>query len=157
MIVFDDPEATRKICDEVGVFFNPQCDHSIARIDEKGVRGGVIFQGFTGASILIHMAGFDPHWMNNDILWATFDYVFVQLKCKKLLGQVPSYNERALAIDLRLGFKIETTVKDVFPDGDLILVSMVPSECRWLKLRPRTIQRGYRHDDEQKGKGSDPA
>ena len=99
----------------------------------------MIYNCYTGASINIHIAGFDPRWGDRDLVWVGFDYPFNQLGCKKVIGQVPSYNDLALEFDLKLGFKIEAVIKDVFPNGDLFVVSMLKEDCRFLKLKPRTI------------------
>ena len=69
------------------------------------------------------------------MLWITFDYPFNQLGVKKLIGQVPSSNLKALEFDKKLGFKEEARISDVFPDGDLIVLSMRREDCRWLKIR----------------------
>lgn len=137
MITTGNLDHARTIAEEVGTFFNPACDHVISRARDGKLLGGVIFTGFTGASISIHVAGFSPHWINNNMLWITFDYPFNQLKVSKLIGQVPSCNRKALDFDLKLGFKEEARIMDIYPDGDLVILSMRRENCRWLKLKPR--------------------
>lgn len=88
------------------------------------------------------MAGFRPDWANRDMLWVAFDYPFNQLGCKKLFGQVPESNPKALEIDLKLGFKIIAKIDDVFPDGALIVVALDRDDCRWLNLKPRGLRTG---------------
>jgi RimJ/RimL family protein N-acetyltransferase len=128
----------KSIAEEVGVFFNPACDHVISRARSGRLLGGVIFTGYTTKSIAIHVAGFDKHWINSDMLWITFDYPFNQLGVTKLIGHVPSSNPKALDFNRKLGFKEEARVADVYPDGDLVILSMHRDNCRWLKLRPRS-------------------
>ncbi len=135
VIVFNDPNASRLIAEGCNVPFNPAVDVSIARVRDDKIVGGVIFSDYTGASIGIHVASFAPDWIDKAMLWITFDYPFVQLGVNKLFGQVPASNAHALDFDLRLGFQVEHVVKDVFPDGDLILVSMYRDACKWLKMR----------------------
>lgn len=136
MIVFNDLAISRAISAGCNVPFNPDCDVSIGRVEDGRLLGGVIYNDYTGASISIHVASFDPNWIDRAMLWVTFDYPFNQLKVNKLFGQVPASNAQALAFDLHVGFKIEARIKDVFPDGDLILVSMYRDDCKWLKMRP---------------------
>lgn len=136
MIVFNDPIHGQVIAEAAGTQFNVLADVCIAREEDGVLLGGVVFQNFTGASIGLHVAGFDPHWINKDMLWVTFHYPFVQLNCKKIFGQVPASNKRALEFDLKLGFKIEATISDVFEDGDCVVVSMRREDCRFLKVRP---------------------
>jgi len=125
----------KQIATEAGCFFNPECDHVISREENGKLLGGVIFSGFTGASIGIHVAGFDPHWINKDMLWITFHYPFEQLAVDKLFGQIHSRNHKAIAFDTKLGFKEEARIAGVFPDGDLIVMAMRREDCRWLNLR----------------------
>lgn len=127
----------RAIAKAAGTFFNPECDHVISRQVNGRLLGGVIFTGYTGASIGLHVAGFDPNWINRDILWLTFSYPFSQLNCAKITGTIPSSNLAAVRFNEKLGFVEETRVKDVFPDGDLIIMSMRREDCRWLKRGSR--------------------
>jgi RimJ/RimL family protein N-acetyltransferase len=127
----------RAIAKSAGTFFNPECDHVISRHENGKLLGGVIFTGFTGSSIGIHAAGFVPHWVNRDLLWITFHYPFEQLKVKKLIGQIPSGNRKALDFNENLGFKEEARIADVFPDEDLVVMSMRREDCRWLNRGSR--------------------
>lgn len=140
MIRFNHPDDGHAIAAQAGTVFNPAVDVVIAKFKEKSLRGGLILNGYTGASINMHVASFDRRWGSRDVLWVAFDYPFNQLGCKKVFGQIPANNIQALEFDLHLGFKIEARIKDVFPGGeDLIVVSMSRDECRWLDLKPRSL------------------
>ena len=141
LIVFNDHEYAAQIAARAGMVFNPAVDRCIARTGADGaLLGGVIYNGYTGAAMNIHIAAFSSVWINIDMLWVCFHYPFVQLNLSKLVGQVPSSNSIALEFDLKIGFKEEARVKDVFPDGDLVIVSMRREDCKWLKLRPRYLK-----------------
>lgn len=127
------------IAAKAGAIFNAACDMCVARVEKGELYGGVIFSGYTGASMNIHMAGFRPNWCNRDMVWVAFHYPFVQLEVKKLFGQVGVHKPEVIKIDLQLGFKIEATIKDVYPEGDMLLLSMYKEDCRWLTMKPRTI------------------
>lgn len=142
MIVFGNIDHGRAIASASGTVFNPEVDQVIARVENGQLLGGVTYQGYTGASIQMHMAGFDDNWANRDMLWVAFDYPFNQLGCKKVFGQVPESNTRALEIDLKLGFKIVAKVEDVFPDGACYVLALAREDCRWLKLKPRSLAAG---------------
>lgn len=135
MIISNNEQHGYVIASAAGCVFNKGVDQVISRVEDGKLLGGVIFTGYCGASICIHVAGFDPHWINKSMLWITFDYPFNQLGVKKLIGQVPSSNLKALEFDKKLGFKEEARISDVFPDGDLIVLSMRREDCRWLKMR----------------------
>jgi len=135
----NNPEHGYAIAEAAGVIFNPEADIVISRLSNEELVGGVLYNGYTRASINMHVAAFSPRWGSRDMLWVCFDYPFNQLGCKKVFGQVPSKNEHALEFNLKLGFKIETLIPDVFPEDDLLVVSMVREDCRWLKIKPRTL------------------
>lgn len=121
------------------VSFNPVADVVIARVEDEKLLGGVILRDWNGASILMHVAGFDPHWLTRDFLWICFHYPFVQLGCKKVLALVSSGNLHAIDFDKRIGFKEECRIKDADPGGDLVVLSMRREECRWLNIKPKGI------------------
>lgn len=133
MIESGNTDHADRIAATAGTFFNPKCDHVISRAEGEKLLGGVIFTGFTGASIGLHVAGFDPHWINRDILWLTFHYPFEQLGVKKITGTIHSGNRKTILFNRKLGFAEEARIKDVFPDGDLLIFSMRREDCRWLK------------------------
>ena len=133
------------IASAAGTHFNPDTDIVIARTEHQRLLGGVVFQKFTGASIRMHMASFDPHAMNRDILWVVFHYPFAQLGCSVLLGEIPSGNTKALDINRRLGFKEVARIEGAYPDGDLVVMAMRREDCRWLDLKPRSIKPGASH------------
>lgn len=142
MITFGNHEHGHLIAKAAETHYNPECDQCISISHDGLLYGGVIYQNYTKASIGMHTAGFSPGWATRDFMWAIFHYPFEQLGCKKVFGQVRETNTRALEIDLKIGFKIIAKVEDVFPDGACILVGMAREECRWLKLKPRTLKPG---------------
>jgi RimJ/RimL family protein N-acetyltransferase len=119
--------------------FNAQTDHVVAMArDDGSVLGGVVFNHWSGAAIWIHMAGTGGPWATPDFLWVVFDYAFNQLGVRKLIGPVASGNALAIAIDRKLGFRYETHLADMTPDGqDLLFMSMKREDCRWLRWRPK--------------------
>jgi hypothetical protein len=137
MITADHIEHARAIAKEVGVFFNPECDHAIIRTEDDKLLGGVIYQGYTGASIRAHIAGFAPRWIDKDMLWMMFDYPFGQLGVNKIIGHVHSTNLKALDFNRKLGFKEEARIAGVFRDADLVIMSMRRENCRWLERGKR--------------------
>lgn len=128
-----------QIADTAGVVFNPLGDMVIARVTPEGkLLGGVVFTQYTGqgGSIGMHVAGFEPRWISKSLLWACFWYPFEQLGVKKVFGTVPAFNARALAFNRKLGFRQEAVIRDVYPDGDMVLMAMYREECRHLTMKP---------------------
>ena len=140
MIAFNEIDHGYAIAEAAGTFFNPAADACIAREEDDELVGGVIYQNYTGTSCGLHLAGFRHDWVNKDMLWVCFHYPFIQLNCTKIFGQVPLSNKRALEFDLKIGFKEETRISGVFDDGDLVVISMLREDCKWLKLGPRKLR-----------------
>lgn len=140
MIRFNVQADGHAIAERAGCAFNPGVDQVIARVDDGGLRGGAIYQNYTGVSINAHLAGFDEQWISRDLIWVCFHYPFVQLDCKKLFGQVPSFNTEAYELDKKFGFKEIARIEGVFPNGDLIVMCMNREDCRWLAMKPRTLR-----------------
>jgi RimJ/RimL family protein N-acetyltransferase len=123
----------------VGGVFNERTDHVVAVHRDGRMVGGVVFTGYLGASIMLHMAGSEDNWATRDFLWMVFDYGFNQLGCRKLVGLVPAYNFRAVRVDEHLGFKEEARLKEMLidPEEDLLVLTMTKPGCKWLKLVPK--------------------
>jgi RimJ/RimL family protein N-acetyltransferase len=130
--------------------FDPDVDKCVSRLDRNGnFIGGFILTNFTGASIMVHMAGVGGHWCSPLLMWVLFDYCFEQLGVKKVLCTVGSSNIASLQQVQRAGFTHEYTIEDAIPDGDLILFSMLRQNCRWLNLRKRFLQvNGHRRGED---------
>lgn len=114
----------------------------ISRSKDGILLGGVIYENYTGkgGSILAHVAGFHPRWINRDMLFIIFDYPFRQLDCKQAFGQVAAKNEEARLFNKSLGFEELLTLEGVFPDDDMILLRLKREDCRFLNVKPRTIR-----------------
>lgn len=125
------------IAREAGVVYNPAADVVIARVDDAGLLGGVIYQNYTRESISMHVAGFTRTWLNRDMLWAAFQYPFGQLHCARVFLQIPETNVKSLEFAQNLGFKIVTKIDGVFSDGACVVLRLDKDECRWLSIQPR--------------------
>jgi RimJ/RimL family protein N-acetyltransferase len=137
VIRVDDVHAIRAIASAAHIQFVPRLHHCIARYNETDrLLGGVLFTEYRGGSVAIHMAGFDPHWVNRAMIYLAFDYPFNQLKVKKLIGLVPESNERARNANLKLGFTDEYLIADIYdgPVNGMYIMSMLKDQCRWLDM-----------------------
>ena len=104
---------------------------------------GVAFDNYNVASVQIHVAALPgKNWISKSLLEQVFSYPFRRLGVKKLIGLVGSTNAEALKFDLALGFRIEATLKDAYPDGDLLILSMTQDQCRWLNITDKDRSHG---------------
>lgn len=131
----------RQVMKAINSIFSPVTMQVISR-DEKGeLYGGVIYENYTGVngSVLAHVAGFRPNWLNRDMLYIMFDYPFKQLGCRAVFLQVPESNGPSLKFAKSLGFKEYLLIEDVFPNDNMILLKMKADDCRFLNVKPRTV------------------
>lgn len=136
MIVTNHQDAlVNALCEKIGLAPSPniRCIGSVSA-DGMRLKGVVGFDGYNGASVMMHVYG-EGNWISRDLLKVAFDYPFNHLNCNMVLGLVPSGNEQALKMNRHLGFKVETVLEGAHPDGALILMVMRREECRWLKMR----------------------
>lgn len=110
--------------------------YGIGVLEQGKMIAGIIFTDWNGVSLQIHVAA-EPgvNWINKKLLRVVFDYPFVFCKAKKLIGLVGEKNLAARRFDEHVGFTREATLRDAHPDGDLLIYSMTPDQCRWLDRR----------------------
>lgn len=111
--------------------------------EESRLIAGVAFDNYNVAAIQIHVAALPgANWLSKELLQKVFSYPFRQLGVQKLIGLVGSTNAAALRFDLSLGFRIEATLKDAYPDGDLHILTMTQDQCRWLNVNSKDRNNG---------------
>jgi len=98
---------------------------------------GVVFEGYTGSSISIHVAALEGKlWLSKEFLFRVFAYPFLQLKCNRVTGLVRVDNPKAQKLDEHLGFVREGIMRKGATDGtDYIIYGMLKEECRWLNFK----------------------
>ena len=142
-IRLNNPDDGAALALEAGTFFNPQCDMVIAMVSERGDPiGGVVYQEFTGTSIVMHVAAFGHEWRSRDMLWMAFHYPFCQLGVARVFGHTPENNTMALEFAQKLGFKIVAKIDGVFPGGACVITALAREDCRWHHITPRGFKAG---------------
>lgn len=136
--VFDANVVGQWVCEKAGGQWKDG-DTAIGVKDEHGLFVGVVYDGYTGASIAIHSRCDNPAKVPRKFYWMIFDYPFNQLKVKRITGIVSTANEKAQRVDEHLGFKREAILRDYFLDGDAIIYVMTREDCRF--LRGKYVQR----------------
>lgn len=141
MIHFNDTDHGYQIAGVIPRIFNPMADKVISRTDKDGrLLGGVIYESLISNCVFMHQGSFSKKWHSKDLLWVMFDYPFNQLKVDVVCGTIPSSNPELRAVNERLGFKVECSIKDAYKDGDLLIMTMRKPECRWLSITPKSIR-----------------
>lgn len=95
---------------------------------------GVVYEGFNGHNVWIHLAGLPGRrWLNREFLRAAFCYPFVQCGVQRLSGYVNASNLDARRFDEHIGFQEEARLHGAAPDGgDVIIYVMQKEDCRYV-------------------------
>lgn len=94
---------------------------------------GVVYEGYNGRNVWMHVAGVGGHWLNRSFLKAAFTYPFVQLGVDRVSGYVNASNAAARRFDEHLGFTQEAVLNGAAPDGgDAIIYVMWKKDCRYV-------------------------
>lgn len=94
---------------------------------------GVVFEDFTGSSIVMHVA--IEGRMTRQFLWYAFYYPFKELKVKKIIGLAPAWKENILSFDKNIGFVEQFRIDDYYPLGAAVILTMTPDQCKFLRSR----------------------
>ena len=94
---------------------------------------GVIYENFNRRSIMCHIA--ITGRMTPFFLFAIFDYPFNVCNVEKIIVPVTSNNLKSLKLVKKMGFAEEARLKDADPRGDIILLTMLKEDCRFLGER----------------------
>lgn len=145
-IVVNNPVYTEAIAGSVGVSYERRA-MSVSRVKDGVLLGGVVYYDHTGESLCVHVAGWDDHWVNRDILFCMFDYPFNQMGVKRVFAQIPADNQRSLDFNEKLGFKTACVIAGVYPNNVACIVRCIerPEAERFLKIRPLHIARPQFH------------
>lgn len=109
----------------------------LGQVIDGELRACVVYCNFQGKSCQTHICSTGKHWMSKEYLWAMFDYPFEKLGLKVILAVIAGSNEKSLKLSRKLGFKDVAKIPDAHDDGDLVILTMRPDECRWLTLGAR--------------------
>jgi RimJ/RimL family protein N-acetyltransferase len=135
-----DPEVREMFKRKLGLTHLPAGATYIAYRDDEGVTGGWMFERYTGpgGSVCAHWAANkEGRWLTKQMLNMAALYVFGQLRCKFIMGEVAASDEYVRRVDERLGFEEHATIRGYFPDDDLVIYRLDRNRCRWLPAEYR--------------------
>jgi len=142
-IVLNDPRYGPAIANAAGAEWGEKST-CIARVRDGWIVGGAVYQAFTHESIGMHVAGFEPRWLNRDLMWVGYHYPFVQLGVQRLFSQVPEDNLASQRLLLHAGWEPVVRVEGVYKGGvACLLMKMERAACRFLDWKPRTIKANF--------------
>jgi RimJ/RimL family protein N-acetyltransferase len=104
--------------------------------DGERLVSGAVYCDFNGKNVWAHLATDVP--LTREFLFAGWDFPFRVMGVDRVTGWVEANNEKALALNFKLGYAIEATLKGAARDGgDVHLMVMWKDKCRWLRLGDR--------------------
>ena len=142
MIHFSNKDHGEQIMRIAGGLFTPVTMEVISRSENGVLRGGVIYEKYTGkgGSVIVHVGSKDPKWIDRDMLWVMFHYPFVQLDVTQAFAQIAAKNTHALEFSRSVGWTEIIRLEAVYPDDDMVLLRLRREECRFLGLKPRNLR-----------------
>lgn len=106
---------------------------------EGNLIAGIVYSNYIesplGKPIMIEisMAAIDKRWATRHNLRELFAYPFIQLAVERVQVTTPVESEGVFKINKKLGFTYEGTARKAhFLGGDVHVLSMLRSECKWL-------------------------
>ena len=110
----------------------PEDAHYVGQVTNNEIKAVAVYCGFFGKSCMIHIMSEGNHWATKSFFKELFEYPFNKLKLKVIIGTIAGNNEKALRLSRHLGFKDVAIIPDAHNEGDLVILEMRPTFCKWL-------------------------
>lgn len=101
--------------------------------DVEHVAVAIGYNAFIGRSCCMHIVIQRPEYFTAKVIREAFEFPFIVCGCEAALALVDSLNAESLAFCARVGFEEKMRVPNGGPEGDLVVMQMLRSECRWLR------------------------
>ena len=121
-----------------------QCSDSqgIVAYDDRGIQAVCVADSFTVDACSVHFAIANPFVIRAGFFHEVARHLFIQCGRNRIFGLVPANNEKAIKLDLHMGFREVARIPDAYAEGvDYIVVRMDKSDTRWLTDEQRQERR----------------
>ena len=106
---------------------------SLGVMDENdNLVAGVVYDHLTGPCVTATIA-VEGKCLPRNMIRAMFNYPYKYLGVRKILVYVSEVNYKSVELAKRLGFKVEATIKDVYVEGDMLVLSLLKQDCIWIR------------------------
>ena len=110
----------------------------IVAYDKRGVQAICVADSFTVDACSVHFAIDSPFVIRAGFFSEICHHLFVVCGRKRIFGLVPSNNEKALKLDLHIGFREVTRIPDAYSEGvAYVVLRMDKDGCPWLNEEQR--------------------
>jgi RimJ/RimL family protein N-acetyltransferase len=133
-----DAEIAEWVSKKIGEPNFGQCTAIGVELD-GGIIAGVVYSNYVEhkgnpISVEISCASVDKKWCTRYNLRALYTYPFRQLRVPRAQVSIPVESKGVVKFNEKLGFKYEGTGRKAhFLGGDMVVLSMLRDECRWIK------------------------
>jgi len=141
-LIFDEPE-------RVGCWVADQMKggskwheyYAMGAESNGSVVSGIVFENFNTHNATCHIAVSKPNKLFLELLDHAYCYAFDTCRLKRLTGLVEADNQKALKLDLHIGFEIEAVMKNAGSSGqDVFIMVLWPENYRrgrktWEKIQ----------------------
>lgn len=133
MIFLEDQEYQKEWASKILDLPLPADSVCVGQVLGGELRAVVVYCNFQGESCNTHICSVGTNWLNKEYLRFIFEYPFEILKLKVILGIIDGTNKKSLKLSRHLGFVDVATIPDAHKNGDLVILTMRPHQCKWLK------------------------
>lgn len=112
-----------------------QCEDSIGIVafDERGIQAVCIADSFTVDACCVHFAIDNPFAIRAGFFHEVARHLFIVCGRNRIFGVVPANNEKAIKLDIHMGFKEVARIPNAFKEGvDSVVLVMEKETSRWL-------------------------
>ena len=110
--------------------------------DESGLLAAMVCENWTENSVQCHFIMQNKKAFRNKFHYECCRYVFTLGDREKMIGIVPSDNEKALKLDKHFGFTEVATIKDAFSKGvDAVIMELHRDSCPYWE-KPKIAANG---------------
>lgn len=93
----------------------------------------VLWDNFIGRTCTISIAIQDVRSFTKTVVREAFRYPFLVAGCELVLALVDSDNTKSMTLCEKVGFRKDTIYPKAGKDADLVIYSMAPDQCRWIR------------------------
>ena len=99
---------------------------------DGGIAAGAVYEGFTPYSVRMHVASEGKNWLTHKFLRRMFWYPFVECGLRRVTFFIAASHTKSLRFAQHFGAVVEGVMRDAAPDGDLVVLGMLRSDCRYI-------------------------
>ena len=116
------------------------CEDSggLVAYDDRGIQAVCVWDSFTVDACSVHVAIDNPMVIRAGFFMEIARHLFVTCGRERIFGLVPANNEKAIKLDLHMGFREVARVPEGYAkDIDYFVMRMDKDTNRWLKKEKR--------------------